>query len=405
MQAVILLIAALFWLMILYYGVLTILGVLQRRKKPIVGDPLKRWPSVAVLIPAHNEAKVISATLEAMVHLRYPGRLEIYLLNDNSSDTTGEIASAFAHAFRWLHNIAVPRGTPTGKARVLNYGLMISDTEYVAVYDADNVPEPEALRLLVETAEHTPGAVGAVGYVKTVNEKKNWLTRMIALEFSLFQLVMQLGRWKLVQLGSLTGTNMIVRRDALNKVGAWDPYALAEDAELTMKLTAAGGILPVVLQSRTWEQEPESFKVWFRQRTRWMQGNLYLAHKMLSTPEWRKGRTLWHSLQLVSVYAGFVALLLCSDVFCVGGLLGQVHVAVSLPLLALWVQSIVIYMVEIITAQTLDGLLDAENMALAVIMYVTYAQLWVVIFFVALYRQVAQEKRGMVPVWDKTVRF
>lgn len=83
-------------------------------------------------------------------------------------------------------------GEPKGKSRVLNYGLSISDGEYFCVYDADNQPEPHALRMLVEHAETTEDAVGAVGHVRTVNEKRNWLTRMISLEFQIFQLLMQL---------------------------------------------------------------------------------------------------------------------------------------------------------------------------------------------------------------------
>ena len=51
------------------------------------------------------------------------------------------------------------------------------------MYDADNQPEPHALRMLVEHAETTEDAVGAVGHVRTVNEKRNWLTRMISLNF------------------------------------------------------------------------------------------------------------------------------------------------------------------------------------------------------------------------------
>ena len=89
----------------------------------------------------------------------------------------------------------------------------------------------------VEHAETTEDAVGAVGHVRTVNEKRNWLTRMISLEFQIFQLLMQSGRWLLFQTGSLTGTNMLLRRSALEELGGYDPYAIAEDAELTLRIT------------------------------------------------------------------------------------------------------------------------------------------------------------------------
>lgn len=60
---------------------------------------------------------------------------------------------------------------------------------------------------------------------------------MISLEFQIFQLLMQSGRWLLFQTGSLTGTNMLLRRSALEELGGYDPYAIAEDAELTLRIT------------------------------------------------------------------------------------------------------------------------------------------------------------------------
>lgn len=60
---------------------------------------------------------------------------------------------------------------------------------------------------------------------------------MISLEFQIFQLLMQSGRWLLFQTGSLTGTNMLLRRAALEELGGYDPYAIAEDAELTLRIT------------------------------------------------------------------------------------------------------------------------------------------------------------------------
>ena len=102
---------------------------------------------------------------------------------------------------------------------------------------------------------------------------------MISLEFQIFQLLMQSGRWLLFQTGSLTGTNMLLRRSALEELGGYDPYAIAEDAELTLRITQKGYLLPIVPESVTWEQEPEHLKILIKQRTRWLQGNLYILEK------------------------------------------------------------------------------------------------------------------------------
>ncbi|GMA61263.1 glycosyltransferase family 2 protein [Alicyclobacillus fastidiosus] len=404
MNIFLLTIAVSFWLLLSYYSVLNIAGIIARsRIKPTASFQANRYPSVAILIPAHNEGKVLASTLHSMVMLEYPGDLSIYVLNDNSTDNTGEIADEYANAFPIVKHIHVPPGFPKGKARVLNHGLSIVHSEYIAVYDADNQPEPRALIPLVEAAMTTPDAVGAVGYVKTLNETRNWLTRMIAIEFSVFQLLMQCGRSLLMNLGSFTGTNMVVSRQVLLQVNGWEEYALAEDADLTMKLTAAGGTIPVVWQSRTWEQEPERFRIWFRQRTRWMQGNLYLIQKTFREPTWLKVRSLFHTVQLLSVYIGFVLFLLISDVWFVLGVLGVVHVSYTIPLLLIWFESLVIYIIQLMTASNLDGLMNGKNMLMVALMYFTYAQLWVSLLLWAIFKQIRTRK--LTPVWDKTVRF
>lgn len=393
-----------FWLLLAYYSILTISGVIYRGqpKKEIILD---HYPSVAIFIPAHNEGVVVADTLFAMSKIQYEGDLKIYLLNDNSKDDTGKIADYYASMYEHIYHIHVPPYSPSGKSRVLNYGLEVTDSEYICVYDADNQPEPEALRYLVEAAETIKDAVGAVGYVKTLNEKTNTLTRMIALEFSVFQLAMQAGRWRMFKLGSLTGTNMLVRRSALLAAGGYDVKALAEDADLTLTLTERGGLLPIVPEARTWEQEPETLRVWFKQRTRWMQGNLYLIEKTLRNPRFFKGKNFIHSVQLLAVYIGFVFFLLVSDVWFVLGLFGKVELTATVPLLVLWFESWLIYYIQLISSQVMDKKVRISDLLISFLMYFTYAQLWIILFVRGVYFQIKLKRSDDDPVWDKTERF
>lgn len=393
-----------FWLLLLYYSMLTIAGILFRGDKPKVIQPVS-FPSVSILIPAYNEGVVLAQTLDAMSKLTYPGELTIYVLNDSSQDNTAEIADYYAGLFPRIKHIPVPPGGPKGKARVLNYGLSLSQSDYFAVYDADNQPEPNALQLLVEKAVSTKNAVGAVGYVKTLNEQKNWLTRMIALEFQAFQLIMQCGRWKLFKLGSLTGTNMLVSRKAIKDVGGYDPYALAEDADLTLALTARGGLLPVVPDSVTWEQEPETLGVWLKQRTRWSQGNFYLLVKTLREPCWLRGRAMFHIIQQFAVYIGFAILLIASDAWLVMGVLGKVSGKYDAPLLLLWFQSYIVYLMQLVSAQVVDKRISSTGLLIATIMYITYAQFFLLLLVRGAYFLIKQLIRPSSPTWDKTERF
>lgn len=405
MSTFFLIVCLFFWLLLGYYSILTIAGILYRIEKRS-SPTLPSYPSVSIFIPAYNEGIVLASTLDAMLKLEYPGELTVYVLNDNSQDNSAEIAQFYADLFPRIRHILVPPGTPKGKSRVLNHGLSISQSDYFAVYDADNQPEPAALRLLVETAMTTPQAVGAVGYVKTINEERNILTRMISLEFQVFQLLMQAGRWKLFKTGSLTGTNMLVSRSAIEAVGGYDPHALAEDADLTLTLTAAGGLLPIVPEAVTWEQEPETFAVWLRQRTRWSQGNIYILAKSLHEHSWLRGRVLVHILQQFIVYVGFAGLLIASDVWLILGLTGAIHEQYTAPLLLLWFYSYAVYLLQLISAQTVDNRLSPANIFVAIIMYCTYAQLFLILLIRGTYSYfLRQHGSSSGPVWDKTDRF
>ena len=404
MTTSIVIIMAFFWVLLTFYSIMTVAGIwfrLAYRDAP----ELDAYPSVALLIPAHNEGIVLEDTLRAMARLQYKGKLDIYVLDDSSKDDTAEIAQEFANVFSRIHYIPVPPGSPSGKSRVLNYGLSISDSEYFVVYDADNEPESDALEKLVRAAETTRNAAGAVGYVKTKNEDTNTLTRMIALEFQVFQLLMQCGRWAIFKLGSLAGTNMLLRRSVLEELGGYDVLALAEDAELTVRLTAKGYLLPVVPTSRTWEQEPEQVKTFIKQRTRWLTGNIYLLEKsLLDLTHWR-GKTFFLSLQHVLTYLVFVGVLLFSDVFFIMSLAGYELPNMEAPLLILWFMSYIVYTSQLLSALVVDRNVSLKNVLYVFVMYFTYAQLFIILLIRSFSTYVWSRIRGTTIAWDKTKRF
>lgn len=392
-----------FWIMLLLYSLLTIAGVIDRSKNSKNSNT--NYPPVDILIPAHNEGKVIQKTLEAMAGIQYPGNIHIYLLNDNSHDETEEIADEFSNVYKNIHHIKVPPGEPKGKSRVLNYGLSISESPYFVIYDADNQPEPDAVKLLVNKAETTKNAAGAVGYVKTLNMNKNWLTRMIGLEFQVHQLMMQSGRWALFRVGSLTGTNMLLRRDIINDLGDYDPYALAEDAELTMRLSSKGYVLPIVSKAKTWEQEPETIKALVKQRTRWFQGNIYLLEKSLFNKESWKDRTIFHTLHHISVYLFFVILLSISHVWFVLSIFGMNTEFVQSPLIMFWYMSYIVYTIQHASAMVFDETVSVYNSFISIIMYFTYSQVFLILLIRSMYFYMKNRRKGNHIQWDKTIRF
>ncbi|GEM02486.1 Glycosyltransferase, catalytic subunit of cellulose synthase and poly-beta-1,6-N-acetylglucosamine synthase [Halolactibacillus halophilus] len=404
MVYVLVIIMIFFWLMLTYYSILTIAGVYRRLKK-LDDSPLEEYPSVAVLVPCYNEGLVIKQTLEAMSQLKYPGELNIYILDDQSTDNTGQIARAFQMQFSNIHYLYVPEMEIKGKSSVLNYGLQSTTSDYFCVFDGDNQPEPESVLRLVHAAERTKKAGGAVGYVKTINAETNMLTRMIALEFQVFQLLMQSGRYQLFKAGALAGTNMLLRRDVIEEAGGYDPKALAEDAELTVRVASLGYILPVVHHARTWEQEPEQLKALIKQRTRWLTGNLYLLEKSLYTFKFWKGRTFVHSMQHILTYLVFIIFLAFSNVWFILGLIGYPLPTVDTPLLLLWFLSYVVYSAQIASAMVLEDLLSPKNVGIGMIMYFTYAQLFLIMLFKSLIQYISGRIFKKQTKWDKTKRY
>lgn len=395
-----------FWTISLYYLVLSAAGLAMRgnyQRPPEVEE----WPDITVLVPCHNEARVIDNTLAALVAQRYPkDRLKIWVLNDRSTDSTEEIAEKAAAIYPFVKVMNVPPGENQGKARVLNYGLTMLSTPYLAVYDADNRPEPDALRLLVSRALSEPGLAGAVGYVKTLNLRRNLLTRMIGLEFMVNQLIMQFGRWQLFRIGTLTGTNYVIKTEAVREAGGWNEMALAEDIDLTIELTARKKRVAVVPDARTWEQEPEKLSAWVRQRTRWVRGNLSTTVRSLRSGTYKKSAAIFAEVvQLLSVYVIFTSVLIASDVYFVGGLFGVFRSTISgIPFVILWYMMTGIYWFQLTAAAAMENEATAVNMGTALLMYFTYSQAWLIPVARAVFQWLTL-RRVKVLTWEKTPRF
>ena len=403
---IVIIIATAFWLLIIYHMILTVAGLIYKsraQKERLIVD---HYPSVDILIPAHNEEKILFETLDAMSKLKYPGKLNIYLLNDNSTDNTGRIADYFEKRFKHIHHVRVPEGSPKGKSRVLNYGVKISDGELIVIYDADNQPQEDAVLKLVEKTLQNEKFAGAAGSVKTINMYKNNLTRMIGLEFMVFQLLMQSGRWLLFKLGTYPGTNMLIKRKVILEVGGWDEYALAEDTELSMRIMSKGYLIPIVPYSITREQEPEDLKTLIKQRSRWIHGNFYVISKIFKERKLAKGIiNKINIIQMVSVYYIFVFFLLISDVWFILGLLGKLSFPYHIPLLVLWFESILLYVIQIVSAVVSEKEVNLKNILFSFLMYFTYAQLWIYLVIKAYIYQIRHINKKPDIKWEKTPRF
>ena len=266
--------------------VVTIAGYryyIECEKKGVAELRDEQLPTVSIMVPAHNEAKVIVRTAEALLRFDYPeDKYEIIIINDNSSDDSAALLEEVkrknpGRKFKVINTDAVTGGK--GKSNALNIGYQQCTGEYIAIYDADNTPERPALRRLASTIVREDSLGAVIGKFRTRNRNATLLTRFINIETLAFQWMAQAGRWKIFHLCTIPGTNFIIRRTILDAIGGWDVKAVAEDTEISFRIYMMGYQIRFIPQAVTWEQEPQTASVWFRQRTRWVKGNIYVLIK------------------------------------------------------------------------------------------------------------------------------
>ncbi len=376
---------------ILFYHIFLTFGGYRHFVDTLTGkdmeEEMDEYPSISILIPAHNEEMVIGRTVDAMSRLIYPReKLEIIVINDCSSDRTGEILAEKCEKVPNLQVLTlVPPEGAKGKSNALNHGLAVSKGEYIVIYDADNTPERRAvMHLAQEIVQHDDlGAV--VGKFRTRNKEVSWLTRFINIETLSFQWLLQAGRCHFFGITTIPGTNFIIRRSLLEKMGGWNTQALTEDTELTVRIYESGYRIYWLPHAVTWEQEPETLRVWIKQRTRWAQGNMWImGHYFLNIFHLHNSRIRADVLYFTFTYFVFFLAVVISDAIFVLGLMDITRITISGPFVVIWLLAYILFVAETYLSLSLErGEGTRLNFFLTVMMYFTYSQLWLILVFKA----------------------
>jgi len=399
----------LIWFMIAYQFVLTVFGYINYVKslgrKRIIDGMSFEYPSCTILIPAHNEEKVIGTTIASMLRLEYPKeKLSILVINDGSTDATREIILAAAGRDVRVRLFDVPAGEGgRGKSRALNLAMTEVKSDIIAIYDADNTPDAHALRYLVAQLLENKELGAALGKFRTVNKNVNLLTRFINIETLSFQSMLQAGRWQMHNIATLPGTNFVVWTWLIRQLNGWDEQALTEDSELSIRIYQEGYKIKFVPYALTYEQEPQTWGVWVRQRTRWVRGNNYVLGKFLKhIRQFRSKRLMFDVLYTLSLYYVFFVAIVISDLLFIVSAANLVAISLPGPYTFVWIMAFFLFLGETMLAISYDGEDRIRHIPLLVLMYFTYCQLWIYIVIKALWIEyVRKEKR----TWDKTVRF
>jgi glycosyltransferase XagB len=286
------LVVALLFLVQLFYAIpilfkfmVSIWGKINRPRKPLYTDvsapwEVGNWPVYTILIPAYREKEVIGNLIKSLKKLDYPeDKLDIILLLEENDKETLQAAKIEKPPANWRF-LVLPDSFPKTKPKALNYGLNFARGEYLTIYDAEDMPEPEQLKKAVAAFRTHPGNYicfqAALNYF---NKNENFLTKMFTLEYSSWFDCLLPGLFKAGLPIPLGGTSNHFDVKKLKHIGAWDPFNVTEDADLGIR-TSVEGYKVGVIDSTTYEEANSQLHNWIKQRSRWVKGYMqtFLVH-------------------------------------------------------------------------------------------------------------------------------
>jgi len=275
----------LIWLALRIVGSLTTV-LLWRRRAAIAENDL---PAYSVIVALYQETAAVKGLVESLKALDYPReKLDIkFVLEPDDHQTWAALTKLPLGPTFTL--VAAPRDGPRTKPKALNAALPLIRGSYVAVFDAEDRPEPDQLKKAVQAFRKGSAKLACVQARLVIDNTKNsWFTRMFAAEYAaLFDLFLPgIAAWRLPL--PLGGSSNHFCTEILVGAGAWDPFNVTEDADLGMRL-ARLGYHTSIIDSATYEEAPRSFMPWLRQRTRWFKGwmQTWLVHMRNPLQLWR----------------------------------------------------------------------------------------------------------------------
>ncbi|MFA7689338.1 MAG: glycosyltransferase family 2 protein [Bacilli bacterium] len=231
---------------------------------------------VSIIIPAHNEEKIIQQCIESILQQTYKD-IHIIISCDNCTDRTAELAREYpVTVYKTVNN----KGKRSG---AINQAITYTgalDSKYIIAFDADSTLEPKAIEKAVNfLATHTQYA-STCSFGKVLNTKQNFLTHMQNLEYGRFntERIETQGRI-LVSHGLCSVFRTDVLRRVLYERGfIYDENNIIEDYELTQYIKHMGYKLSVN-DFDAYTDVPEDFKTLYNQRKRWVYGSITVLKK------------------------------------------------------------------------------------------------------------------------------
>lgn len=237
------------------------------------------YPFVSIIVPVYNEGKVVKDSVMSLLELDY-NNYEIIIVNDGSKDDTAAVAETIVGFHQGKHSLVKvslinkPNG---GKSKALNAGIQYSEAEFVLCMDGDSQLSTNTLKLAVR--HFIDPKIGAVaGNVKVLNRGK-FFTDLQSLEYIEGLNMARSAQGFLKMVNIIPGPIGVFRKQVLEEIGYYASDTFAEDADLTLKILAAGWKIKYEPNAMALTEAPQKFHQLLKQRYRWTRGILQAIRK------------------------------------------------------------------------------------------------------------------------------
>jgi cellulose synthase/poly-beta-1,6-N-acetylglucosamine synthase-like glycosyltransferase len=283
------------------------------------------WPKVTVQLPIFNELYVVERLIDAVAKLNYPSELLQIQILDDSTDETGALIQVKVLAYPNLNFEYLHRIDRTGfKAGALKEALPSAQGEFIAIFDADFVPDPD---FLIKTLPYFSSP--QVGMVQSrwthLNQSYSILTELQAFALDAHFLIEQQGRNQQGAFINFNGTAGIWRKTCILDAGNWHDDTLTEDLDLSYRAQRKGWKFVYRPEIESPAELPPILSAIKSQQFRWTKGGAECAvkHAGKAFQENHPWHIKFHAFAHLFNSTIFIAILLTS--FCSIGLWWGIH--------------------------------------------------------------------------------
>lgn len=284
---------------------------LKNSNQAINNSSFSRNSRYNIIVPLYNEEKEVTCqNITSLTSLNFDSdNLNIiYALEEEDKQSLLHFQGLCDIIPEQMIYITIPKTLPKTKPKASNYALSFCFGEFVVIYDAEDIPDPDQLiksvKQFKQESENTACLQAKLNYY---NHSENLLTKLFSIEYGLWFNYLVCGLATKNSFIPLGGTSNHFKLEILKKIGKWDAFNVTEDADIGARLSFLGYRVGW-LDSLTLEESPIGISNWLKQRARWIKGYLQtlFVHSLNHSTIFSKSNT-WKLIEL-HFYVGFSAL-------------------------------------------------------------------------------------------------